>query len=92
MKLNDFLTMNKSHAIVLTVGEYHKIKDKICKFYTSKQLERLDEFCKESFSIKAFLLCNPYLTAKIITPLMLENAVTFVDRTPLRKIEIEEEN
>ena len=91
MKLNDFLTMNKSHAIVLTVGEYPKIKDKICGFYTSKQLARLDEFCKESWSGKAFMLCNPYLTTQIITPLMLDNAVTFVDRTPLRKIKIEEE-
>lgn len=92
MKLNDFLTMNKSHAIVLTVGEYPQIKDKICKFYTDKQLKRLDEFYKESWNSKVFLLCNPHLTAEIITPLMLENAVTFVDRTPLRKIEIEEEN
>ena len=91
MKFNDFLTMHKAHAIVMTVEEYLKIKNKILKFYTNKNIERPDEFCKESWSCKKFLLCNPYLTAQIITPLMLENAVTFVDRTPFINIEIEED-
>lgn len=90
MKLNDFLTMHKAHAIVITVDEYRSIKDKLREFYTDKDFEHIDDYCEYKPGFHRFLLCNPYEKAQIRTPMMLENAVTFVDRISFGRIEIEE--
>ena len=91
MKFNDFLTMHKAHAIVITVDEYCSIKDKLREFYTDKDLEHIDDYCKYKWGFHKFLLCNPYEKAQIITPMMLENAVTFIDRTSFKNIKFEED-
>lgn len=90
MKFHDFITMNRGFAIVITVGEYYSIKDKLREFYTDKDLAHIDDYCEYEWTDHRFLLCNPYKKAQIRTPMMLENAVTFVDRTSFKNIKFEE--
>ena len=59
MKFHDFITMNRGFAIVITVGEYYSIKDKLREFYTDKDFEHIDDYCKYKWTDHKFLLCNP---------------------------------
>lgn len=91
MRFRDFITMNKAFAIVITVDEYRSIKDKLREFYTDKDFEHIDDYCEYKPGFHKFLLCNPYKKKQIITPMMLVNAITFIDRISFKNIEFEED-
>lgn len=77
--------------MVLTIDEYKSIRPILTRFYTEEQLKNIDEYGKFNTSGDAFLLCNPYKTRKIITPMMYLNAITFIERIPFSKIDFEPE-
>lgn len=87
MKFKNFIKANKSIAIVLTIREYKTIKPLLENFYTEKQIEHIDDFSEYKALDTEFLLCNPYKTKQIITPMMYCNAVTFIDRVPFNEVE-----
>lgn len=87
MKFEDFIKTNKSLAIVISIKEYKSIRHLLKEFYTEEQIKDIDEYCKHNSSNNNFLLCNPYKTKEIITPMMYHNAVTFIDRVLFKDIE-----
>lgn len=86
MKFEYFIKANKSLAIVISIEEYESIKSLLKKFYMEKQIKNIDDFCEYKASDTKFLLCNPYKTKEIHTPMMYHNAVTFIDRVPFKEI------
>jgi len=91
MKFEQFVKANKSLAMVITIDEYKSIRSILANFYTEDQLKSIDEYGKFNTSDDTFLLCNPYKTRKIITPMMYLNAITFIERIPFSKIDFEPE-
>ena len=87
MKFEHFMKADKSLAIVISSEEYRSIRHLLKDFYTDEQIKYIDEFCKHTSSTGQFLLCNPHKTAKILTPVLYDNAVTFVDRILFKDIE-----
>lgn len=86
MKFEDFIRVPKPLAMVITVEEYKRIKPLLQEFYSEKDFAHIDDFCQFVPSHERFLLCNPYEKSQIITPMMLLNAVTFIDRVPFKNI------
>ncbi len=87
MTFNDFIHADRSLAMVITVEEYNRVKPLLQEFYSERDIKHIDDFCKYTWSSRKFLLCNLHKKDEIGTPMMLENAVTFVDRVPFSKID-----
>lgn len=87
MKFSDFVSTQKSMAMAITVGEYMSIKPLLQEIYSIKDIEHIDDFCQFKPYSERFLLCNPAEQKKIITPMMLLSAVTFIDRVPFKNID-----
>ena len=87
MKFDSFIQADKGIAILLTFDEFQSIKSLLKEFYTKKHIEDIEDFFRFRASSTKFLLCNPYEIKQIYTPMMFENAVTFIDRVPFKKIE-----
>lgn len=86
MTFNDFIHADKSLAMVITVGEYNRIKPLLKEFYSERDIKHIDDFCEYTWAGRRFLLCNLHEKDEIGIPMMLENAVTFVDRIPFKNI------
>lgn len=91
MLFEDFISAPRCIAMVITVGEYTRIRNLLQESYTSKDIMRIDDFCKFKPDHERFLLCNQAERAEARTPLMLLSAVTFVDRIPYRRIKFNKE-
>ena len=89
MKFKYFINANKSIAIVISIEEYKRIKLLLKEFYTQKQIEYIDDYCKYKPLNDKFLLCNPYKVKQKNTPIMDLNAVTSIDMVPFKQIEFE---
>ena len=87
MKFEHFIQADKSIVIVISSEEYRSIRHLLKEYYTDEQIEYIDEFCNHISSTGQFILCNPHETAKILTPVLYDNAVTFVDRILFKDIE-----
>lgn len=87
MKFKRFINIDKNVAITISIGEYENIKPILKEFYTDKHIKHIDEFCKYKPLSEKFLLCNPHQTEEIGIPMMLQSAVTFVDRIPFKEVE-----
>jgi hypothetical protein len=91
MTFDNFINATKSLAIVLSIDEYKSIRPLLQRFYTKSQIVRIDDFCEFKPLSEKFLLCNPYKTEQIITPMMYINAVTFIDRVSFKNITFKHE-
>lgn len=87
MRLIDFMKSKKPLAMLITADEYRRVRPKLVAYYSERELASIDDFVRYTWGERKFLLCNEAEKAGISTPMMLENAVTFVDRIPFRKID-----
>lgn len=86
MNFECFIHSPKGIAMVITVAEYRRIKPLLQEFYSARDIERIDDYCEFTWANHRFLLCNIHEKNQIGTPIMLEDAVTFVDRVPFKNI------
>lgn len=80
MKFEEFINASRSIAIVITVKEYIRIKPLLQRYYNDHDIAHIDDYCRYKWSSEKFLLCNPYERQSISTPMLLQNAVTFINR------------
>lgn len=90
MTFHDFFYAENTLAMIITVDEYEKVRPILKNYYTEKELTDINDYTKYKCPSERFLLCNSAKKASIISPIMLINAVTFVDRVPFRGIIFEE--
>lgn len=90
MRFSEFISTPKHLAMVITIEQYWQIRELLYPHYDNKALAHIDDYCRFKWSSTKFLLCNPAERGDISTAMMLENAVTFVERIPFAKINFEE--
>lgn len=90
MTFHDFFYAEHTLAMVITVGEYKKVRPILKNYYTEKELTSIDDYAVYKPGFERFLLCNYAKKAYTISPMMLISAVTFVDRVPFKNIIFEE--
>lgn len=90
MTFHDFFYAEHTLAMVITVGEYKKVRPILKNYYTEKELTSIDDYAVYKPGFERFLLRNYAKKAYTISPMMLISAVTFVDRIPFRNIIFEE--
>lgn len=90
MTFHDFFYAENTLAMVITVDEYEKVRPILKNYYTEKELTSIDDYAAYKPGFERFLLCNSAKKASIISPMMLINAVTFVDRVPFRDVIFED--
>lgn len=92
MSFDEFLNAPKALAMSITVEEYKSIKPLLQEVYSQKDIEHIDDYCRFKPAFERFLLCNLEERSTIHTPMMYNNAVTFVDRVPFKDVEFPDEN
>ena len=85
MKFRDFISGKRDIATVITVAEFRRYRQIFKELYAEDELAHIDDYCKYTWGNNRFLLCPPGHHPVM----MYENAVTFIDRFPFRKMEFE---
>lgn len=90
MKLVDFIKAPKDIAMVIGYQEYKSVRSLLQKYYRERHINFIDDH----FSVNSYdkiLLCNLHaINGWGYPPMMLTNAVTFIDRLPFRDIDFTE--
>ena len=82
---DEFMHAKNHMVLLLTIEEYRYIKPLLNKYYTEKDFDHIELFCRFKRPDERFLLCNISEKETLGVPIMFFNA-NFIDRIPFKSI------